>query len=265
MPVFVTASMLNFILFSVKLYIGLSANSISIYSDGINNLFDGISCVAAMLCFYFINKGRDRFSHALMKKTEQLVSLALSLIIFAVGTVFFYNSVERLMYPTPVWFAVNYFYVLLITAAVKLLMFFYLRYKAARLDSNTIRLMSVDSLTDFFITAVTVLTLFISQKGSYSFDAFGGIIISIFIVVTAVKNICQSVASMLGIEKKEKRERLEQLLDEFVGCDSYEAELSFLSEKRVYLKAEKKIDDSGLEELKKKVYNETGIRLYIIK
>lgn len=42
---------LNVALFSVKLYVGLCANSISIYSDAVNNMFDSLSGLAAFICF----------------------------------------------------------------------------------------------------------------------------------------------------------------------------------------------------------------------
>ena len=38
----------NFLLFGVKLYIGLASNAISIFSDAINNLFDALSCLLAV-------------------------------------------------------------------------------------------------------------------------------------------------------------------------------------------------------------------------
>ena len=46
------AFVLNVALFSVKLYVGLCANSISIYSDAVNNMFDSLSGLAAFIRFF---------------------------------------------------------------------------------------------------------------------------------------------------------------------------------------------------------------------
>jgi len=264
-PVFIVTALINFVLFFVKLYVGLGANSISIYSDGINNLFDSLSCVAAIVCFSLLLKSRDCFSGALAKRTELLFSLALSCVILAVGAAFLYNSAERLMYPTPVWFAVNYFCILLFTASVKLALFFFLNSRARRLGSETVRLMSVDSLTDFFVTAVTVLTLLLSKNGSYSFDALGGIAISIFIIITAVKSIKKNALLLIGLPETEKREATQRLLGAVIDGNSYEAEFSLAAEECVFVKTEKKFCASELEELKKNIYNETGLKLYVLK
>lgn len=266
-PIFVSAFFINFLLFAVKLYVGLSANSISIYSDGINNLFDGLSSVAALVCFYIIAKGADRSALSRGEKTEQLLSFGLSVVIFAVGFVFLYNSAERLMYPTPVWFTPAYFYALSFTAAVKLFLFFFLKKKGKSLGSEVVRIMSLDSLIDFFVTAVTVVTLIASQKGSYSFDAFGGIGISVVILVSGVKSLKESTASLLNFPKKEKRSAVEHILEESGICKNanYELEFSFGQEERVYLKPEGEIQKEKLEDTRQRVYNETGINLYIIK
>ncbi len=256
---------INLLLFAVKLYIGLSSNSISIYSDGINNLFDGLSCLAAIVCVCFVNKTERLFSESLSKKAEQLLTLAISVMILGVGMVFLYNSTERLMYPAPVWFSVNYFWMLLATAAVKLLMFLVLKKQLCKLSSSVIKVMSFDSLADFFITSVTVLTLFISQKGGYSVDAFGGIGISIFIVISAVKSILHSAAQLLNLPKKELRLRIDSMINEAGIGEGCELDFLFTSEKKAYLKTDREFSREALEALKEKVYNETGIKLYIIK
>lgn len=264
-PVFSLVLFVNLLLFAVKLYIGLSSNSISIYSDGINNLFDGFSCLVAIICVYFINKADRLFSKSLSRKAEQLLTLAISIMVFAVGILFLYNSAERLMYPAPVWFSVNYFWMLFATAAVKLVMFFVLKKQSDKHSSSVIRVMSFDSLTDFFITSVTVLTLFISQKGGFSVDAFGGIAISIFVVVSSLKNIKHSGAQLLNLPDRGQRLKIERLINEGGSGESCELDFSFAVQNRVYLKTDCEFSKEAIEALKEKVYNETGMKLYIIK
>ena len=47
----------NFLLFGVKLYIGLASNSVAIYSDGVNNLLDALSLtVTAAALFLSLGK-----------------------------------------------------------------------------------------------------------------------------------------------------------------------------------------------------------------
>lgn len=263
--VYLTVLFVNIILFALKLYIGLSSNSISIYSDGINNLFDSFTCLAALLCVCLAAKTDKLFAKALSERTEQLVSFGISCTVFAVGLLFFYNSLERLMYPAPLWFSVKYFGVISATAVVKLLMFLLLKRQAERQKSEIIKMLSKDSLADFLVTSVSVLTLFLSQRGGFSVDAFGGIAISIFIIISAFSGLRSGLSAILAYPQRKVRLQLKQLVEQEISTESAELEFSLTGEKRVYLKTDRKFTQEGLKALKKKAYNETGIKLYIIK
>ena len=196
----------NLILFSVKLFIGLSANSISVYSDAVNNLFDSLSGMLTLGSVFFSASGY------FAKKTEQLLSLVIACFIGFSGIYFLYSSFERLMYPTPVWYTQKYFILLCATTAVKLLLYFVLKKISAKKLSPVTRLMATDSLLDFFIGLTTLLTLLLSKGGNYAFDAVCGIIISIVIIVSAVKAIVSTVKQLINYVDKEKREKIERLL-----------------------------------------------------
>lgn len=256
----------NFLLFALKLYIGLSANSISIYSDGINNFFDSLSGLLSFVCFVFVFKNKSIFSDFLAKKTEQLLSFILSAVIAGAGLLFFYNSAERLMYPSPVWFSYKYFAILAVTAVVKLALFYFFRLKNKKTQSDIIGVMSLDSLMDFFITLVTLITLLSSKHGSYLFDAFGGIIISLIIAVTGIKALKNQVGKLLDYPEKEKRELLESLLIQS-GALTENASLEFScgEEQKAYLKSRHIADEEKLSGIKENVLEKTGIKLYIIK
>lgn len=257
--------LLNLILFAVKLYVGLSSNSISIYSDGINNLFDGISAATGILCFVILSKGRDLSFSSRSEKTEQLLTFVLSAVILLAGFIFLFNSAERLMYPAPVWFTVNYFYIILVTAAVKLIMFFVLKAQSKKTESSVIRVMSLDSLMDFFITSVTLITLYASQKGGFSLDAYAGIVISVIILISGVKSFKESLVKLVGFPGKKLREKTEEIISHYGIMKIESIEFSFMQEKSVLVKAENLCDDKELEKLRKELKKETGLSLYLLK
>ena len=69
---------LNVALFSVKLYVGLCANSISIYSDAVNNMFDSLSGLAAFICFAALLSSSSEGTRAIIKKAEQFFLRAMA-------------------------------------------------------------------------------------------------------------------------------------------------------------------------------------------
>lgn len=254
----------NLILFAIKLYIGLSLNSISIYSDGVNNLFDSLSGGLALGCLLFLSADKTLISRALVRNCENLLSFIMSVIVGIAGFSFAYSSLERLMYPTPVWYREKYLYILIVTALIKLIMHFVFKELGKKASSPVIRVMSFDSLLDFFVTSVTILTLFASKQGSYSFDAFCGIGISIVILASAVKMVISSAGKLTGYISKEKREILESILTRDIGKESLKNITVFDGgdnpEAIAELSARTTVSDETLTEIR----NETGITVHII-
>lgn len=250
---------MNFLLFVTKLYVGLSTNSISIYSDGMNNFFDSLTGILSFALLVSLSERRNPVALYKTKKTEQLLSFIISATVAFSAFYFAYNSLERLTYPTPVSFMVKYLVIILLTAAVKLLMFFFLRLYAHKSGSAVVKLISVDSLLDFFITAVTALTLILSVDGKYAIDAFCGIGISGVILFGAAKSILSALSRLTESPEKDKREKIEKLLQgrEIKGINFNLSE----GEDEVYIKVGSMQDTDNLA---REIENETGIRAYFV-
>lgn len=204
----------NLLLFFTKLYIGLSVNSVCIWSDAVNNLADSLSCVLS-LSFLAVTMrvSRDRLPFV-ADKAQQLLSFVLAIIVMIVGLSFAYSSLERFMYPTPIWFQMKYFFVLLATALVKLAMFFFYRAFAKRTRSGVLRVLQQDSVLDFFITLTTLLSFVLTQYVDFAVDAVFGLVISILICVNAANMIRTAVTALLNIVPRGKRIALHTLLFE---------------------------------------------------
>ena len=252
------------ILFFTKLYIGLGANSISIYSDGINNLFDCLSAIISLLCLGFLASRKDISSKSYISKTEDLLTFIISVIIGFTGFYFAYSSLERLMYPTTVSYRTKYLYILIATAVAKLIMFAVLKALNQKGKSDILRVMSVDCILDFFITSVTVMTLLISTYGTYAADAICGIVISIVITVSAVKTMLSSCRKLVGYLKADERENffknLYEVIDEGSVTDVKFAISKNKTEAFVYTAGYKAVSEKSLDEISK----QTGITVYII-
>lgn len=254
----------NLILFGVKLYIGLASNSISIFSDAVNNLFDSLSVLLTFSVLAVMLKTADKNTVNMAENGERLFSFLISVIIVFTGLYFAYSSLERFMYPAPVWYTPLYLWVLIITALIKLLMFVFLRGAYKKLSSEVLKIISVDSLLDFFITSAAVLTLLLSGAEHFSFDALFGLIISIAIVVPAVKMLISSGRALINFVPTEKRESVNEIIDN-----------NGLNENLVYIKYVRAANetegyaffsslDFETDELIKSVYQKTGIHLYCI-
>lgn len=203
----------NFLLFGVKLYIGLASNSVAIYSDGVNNLLDALSLTVTAAAL-FLSLGKTTSLLSAVERTETLFTFLISLVVTGTGFVFLYNALERFLYPAPVWYTAGYLAVLIASVGVKLLLFFLLRRLDRGHGTGVLRAVGTDSLTDALITAMTVLTLLLSSVGGVSFDAIFGMVIGVIVTVSGVRHVVSSGRLLTDSLGEKKRTALEALLTE---------------------------------------------------
>lgn len=147
-------------------------------------------------------------------RVERLLSLLLSLAVAFVGLSFAYSSLERFMYPTPIWFSVKFAVMIAVTAIGKLLLFVFYGVQSKKNDSAVIKVMKADSMLDFFITLTTLVSFTLTRYTEFAIDAVFGLAISIFVTVGAVKMLKEAICGVLGLIKKEKREEFFAFLEE---------------------------------------------------
>lgn len=137
----------------------------------------------------------------------------MSVIILLTGLYFAYNSLERLFYPTPISYLTRYLVMLIVTVAVKFIMFFAYRGVYRITGSPIIKVMAADSILDCFITLATVMSLTVSQYVEFAVDAVFGLVISGVLITSAVKLAKKSGAVMLDFVGSGKREEISEIFD----------------------------------------------------
>lgn len=267
-----SAFFVNLILFFTKLYISLSANSISIFSDGINNLADSMSCILSgvfVLAAVSINKKEPEFT---IGKAEQILSFVLSVIVFAVGAGFAYSSAERLMYPTPIWFSSVYFAVILVTAVVKAGMFVVLRCFEKKTNSAVLAVMKTDSLMDAAITMVTLISFTVTRYTDFTVDAFAGIAISIFIIAESAVLVRQSLFGLLNIVSAKDRSVLKNEIINNSDFKIIKIEYNVVSQDEKYAYVFLNLDEKQtlcdvsemFADIKSNIFEKTGIKALLV-
>lgn len=188
----------NLLLFFTKLYVGLSVNSVAIYTDALNSLADGAICFTAVIGFYFISsKASERYPFG-TGKAEDLLSLVISAVIVVTGGAFAFISLERLMYPVPVWFSSVYAVIIAVTAVVKLFLALFFGTVSKKNKSQSIKGFAADSILDFFITLCTLISFTLSAKISFSLDGIAGMVISIVLIIQGIKMTVSACKKISG-------------------------------------------------------------------
>ncbi|MBQ8763449.1 MAG: cation diffusion facilitator family transporter [Clostridia bacterium] len=234
----IVAAAVNIGLFFIKLYIGLSSNSVAIYADSLNNLLDSGVCIAAVIGLAMLNKKRTDIYPFGMGKAENLIEFIISVAIIFSGAYFGYTSFERIMYPMPIWFSTQYAVIIAATAVIKLLLAVFLKTAQKRNTGGIIKGIAADSLMDFFITLCSLISFTLASRIGYSVDGVAGIIISITMTVQGIKSAIQSCSAIIGKNETELCQEAKKLLEShskvlkvfFVSCHKYGQNKVFTAE-----------------------------------
>lgn len=189
----------NLILFIIKLVIGIISNSVTIVADSFNNLSDSGSCILTIIGFKLANKPADKehpYGHA---RYEYIAGIIISLLILSMGVIFAKTSIEKIISPEEITINIATYLVLIIAIIGKAIqMIVYLDFSKT-INSATIKANAVDARNDIITTSAVLIAIIIMGVLKINIDAYMGLSISIFIVITAGKMVKETTDPLLGI------------------------------------------------------------------
>ena len=97
----------NVALALIKMYVGLSSNSLCIMLDAINNFFDILTAIVAGVAFCTLLIPRSEKAPYGYGRTEYLAGFIVAATSVVVGGLFLIRSLNRMAMPEPVWFGVK--------------------------------------------------------------------------------------------------------------------------------------------------------------
>ncbi len=263
----------NLLVFSLKLVVGLAANSIAVISDAFNNLTDVGSSVIAVFSARISNRPPDRQHPHGHGRFEYVASLVVAFLIFTVGIELLRRSYDRLINPEPVEYSVPLIAILGFSVLVKLWMYSYNRYIAAKIHSSINRANAFDSLSDSLATGVILASVLVSRGMDVPVDGFLGLLISILIMYSGFDVARDTVNLLVG---QSPEPSLIQQIDRMVRSaglvvDVHDLEVHDYGPGRVSASVHAVVPDTAgivethtvIEEMEKKIEAETGVRMTI--
>lgn len=213
----------NVALAITKMYVGLSSNSLCIMLDAVNSFFDVLTCVATLAFLVALLFPRSEKAPYGYGRGEYLAGFIVSVVSVVVGGLFFLRSINRLAMSEPVWFSVQNCALICATLPVKLAMGLTYYFCNKKLHSSAVKAIMLDSFLDIGVTATSIVSFAISSRVDYAVDAIFGIVISVIIVVFAVKMVADNVRSIVvGDGAKQEREAVEDI------CKAHQVKLEKL-------------------------------------
>ena len=189
---------MNILLFCIKLFAGLISGAVSIVADAFNNLSDSASSLITLLGFRLAAKKPDRdhpFGHG---RFEYISGFIVSIMIILVGFELAKSSVEKIITPEAVEFSGLAVAILCISVAVKLAMAIYYRSVGRRIGSGAVMASATDCLSDSVATTVVLACMLIGHFTSVNIDAYCGLAVSVFILISGLRSANETLSPLLG-------------------------------------------------------------------
>ncbi len=189
---------LNILLAVAKLIVGTIANSIAITADAVNNFSDVGSSAVSLIGAKVSAKAPDKehpFGHG---RIEYIAALVVSFIILSCGLELIKTSVDKILHPEAVVFSYPAVIVLVLSILGKLWLALFNRNVAKRISSVSNKAVVADSLSDMISTTATLIALICARFTSLPIDGYMGIVVAVFILLTGISVIRETISPLLG-------------------------------------------------------------------
>ena len=194
----VVGLIINIILGAVKVIIGTATHSVSILSDGVNNITDCTSNIIMAAGVYYSRKPADKehpYGHG---RIEYVAALVVSAIVLAVGFIFFKSSLEKVFHPEKIFYTNLQIAIMGFSVLAKLWQGNIYSKVAKAVNFSPLTAAAKDSLNDAIVTGFVIVSILVEKFSGYAVDGIGGVIVSVFICYSGFELIRDCVSDLIG-------------------------------------------------------------------
>ena len=264
---------LNLLLAIVKAIVGGVSGSVSILADSINNVTDVLSSVVTFVGTKLAHRKPDYEHPHGHGRIEYLAQVVVGVIILCVGVVAIVGSVPKIERPTMVSYTTATLVVIVVSIVLKLLLARFFKRVGRETQSGSLEASGVDAMFDALLTVGTLIGAMVSLISGISIDGWIGLIISVFIIRSAIMIITDGMADVIGrrtdvklvrrirekIKSHDEVIRVGKLVLHEYGPENTFGAVKIEVESRMTMSDFKKLS----KEIEKELQDEFGIRIVV--
>ncbi|MBQ1528077.1 cation transporter [Candidatus Saccharibacteria bacterium] len=195
---------LNLFLVGAKAAVGLISGSVSVLTDAINNATDVFSSLVTLVGTKLAQRKPDKEHPHGHGRIEYLAQVIVGVIILAVGVMAIVQSVPRVENPVVASYSPLTIAVICLSIVLKFIISRYFKRVGKETQSGSLEASGVDAMFDMLLTLGTLVGAVISLIFGISIDGWIGLVISAFIIKTAVEIITDGMTDVIGGRVDEK-------------------------------------------------------------
>ena len=188
----------NVFLAAFKAVVGLSANSIAIVMDAVNNLSDAASSVITIVGTKLAGKEPDREHPFGYGRIEYLSAMLISLLVLYAGVTAFVESVKKIISPDVPEYSAASLIIVAVAVVVKIVLGRYVKSVGEKVNSDSLVNSGEDATLDSVISASTLVAAGIYLIFRISLEAWLGAGIAAVIIKSGVEMLRDTLSKILG-------------------------------------------------------------------
>lgn len=194
----ITGIIANVALAAFKAVIGLTANSIAIVMDAVNNISDAASSVITIVGTKLAGREADKKHPFGYGRVEYLSAMVISLLVLYAGITAFTESVKKIIHPeTPEYSAVALI-IVAVAVVTKIVLGRYVKKVGERVNSDSLINSGEDATLDSIISASTLVAAVIYIVFHISLEAWLGALIACVIIKSGIEMLRDTLSKVLG-------------------------------------------------------------------
>lgn len=194
----VVGIIINILLFTIKLFVGVISNSIAIIADSFNNLSDASSCIITIVGFKLSSMPADKehpYGHG---RIEYISALIVSFMVMVVGIEFVKTSFTKILHPEKITFELIPFILLIFSILFKVFLALFNGKLGKKINSSALKAAAFDSIGDVITTSVVAISFLFSKFSDFPIDGYIGILVSLLILFSSFKLIKETINPLIG-------------------------------------------------------------------
>lgn len=188
----------NVFLAAFKAFVGLTANSIAIVMDAVNNLTDAASSVITIVGTKLAGKEPDRKHPFGYGRIEYLSAMIISALVLYAGVTALVESVKKILQPDVPDYSTLSLVIVAVAVAVKIVLGRYVSHVGKKVNSDSLVNSGADATLDSVISASTLAAAAVYLLFGVSLEAWLGAVISLVIIKSGVEMLRETLSKILG-------------------------------------------------------------------
>ena len=188
----------NVFLAVFKAFVGLTANSIAVIMDAVNNLSDAASSVITIVGTRLAGRDADRKHPFGYGRIEYMSAMVISLLVLYAGVTAFVESVKKILHPDMPDYSAAALVIVAVAVVVKIVLGRYVKHTGEKVRSDSLVNSGEDATLDAVISASTLAAAAVYLLFHVSLEAWLGAVIAAVIIKSGVGMLAETLSKILG-------------------------------------------------------------------